>query len=114
MPPADKDMRSARFFPAALLNYGQNILAGAIAKVRMKRQLCSVVRTESVVLTWQQLRDDSIALATFLKGAGVGSQDRVAAWMPNVPETIVAMIATSILGATFTSTSPDFGVAGCA
>ena len=103
LPPADKDMRSARFFPAALLNYGQNILAGGDREGANEEAI--VFRREDGqrrVLTWQQLRDDSIALATFLKGAGVGSQDRVAAWMPNVPETIVAMIATSILGATFT------------
>ncbi|MEI8081116.1 MAG: acetoacetate--CoA ligase, partial [Actinomycetes bacterium] len=42
----------------------------------------------------------------------VGAGDRVAAWMPNVPETMIAMLATASLGATFTSTSPDFGVAG--
>lgn len=113
LPPADKDMRSARFFPAALLSYGQNILSGGDRQGANEEAI--IFRREDGerrVVTWQQLAEDSLALATFLKGAGVGPQDRVAAWMPNVPETIVAMVATSILGATFTSTSPDFGVAG--
>lgn len=113
LPPANKDMRSAQFFPAALVNYGQNLISGgdrpgANEDAIVYRREDGVRRT----LNWAQLRDDSIAFATFLAGAGVGPTDRVAAWMPNVPETIVAMIATSLLGATFTSTSPDFGVAG--
>ena len=113
LPPAGKDMRAAQFFPAALLNYGENLLAGG-DRPGANDEAIIFRREDGVrrVMTWQQLRDDSIAFASFLAGAGVGSNDRVAAWMPNVPETIVAMIATSLLGATFTSTSPDFGVAG--
>lgn len=113
LPPAGKDMREAKFFPAALLNYGQNLLAGG-DRPGANEQAIVFVREdgERRELTWQQLREQAEALATFLAAAGVGPKDRVAAWMPNVPETIVAMIATSLLGATFTSTSPDFGAAG--
>ena len=51
-------------------------------------------------------------LAAALRAAGVGPGDRVAAYMPNMPETIVAMLATASLGAIFSSASPDFGVQG--
>jgi acetoacetyl-CoA synthetase len=47
-----------------------------------------------------------------LTSLGVGKGDRVAAYLPNVPETVIAMLATASLGGTFTSCSPDFGVQG--
>ena len=52
------------------------------------------------------------ALAAALAETGVGPGHRVAAWLPNIPETIVTMLATAAVGATFSSTSPDFGTAG--
>ncbi len=113
LPPAGKDMRSAQFFPAALISYGQNLLEGG-TREGANNEAIIFQREDGVrrTLTWSELNDSAVALASFLAGAGVGPKDRVAAWMPNVPETIVAMIATSLLGATFTSTSSDFGVAG--
>lgn len=113
LPPAGKDMRDARFFPAALLSYGQNLLEGG-SRPGANEEAIVFQREdgERRTLSWHELTESSVAFASFLAGAGVGPKDRVAAWMPNVPETIVAMIATSLLGATFTSTSPDFGVAG--
>lgn len=113
VPPAGLDMRAARFFPAASLNFAANVLAGgdrpgasATALVYCRED---GVRRE---LTWVELREQVGALAAFLRATGVGPSDRVAAWMPNVPETMIAMLATASIGATFTSTSPDFGVAG--
>jgi acetoacetyl-CoA synthetase len=50
--------------------------------------------------------------AAALKGTGIGAGDRVAAYLPNLPETIIAMLATASIGAVFTSASPDFGVQG--
>ena len=113
LPPAGQDMRSAKFFPAALISYGQNLLEGGTRPGANDEAI--VFQREDGVrrsVSWTELNDSAVALASFLAGAGVEPGDRVAAWMPNVPETIVAMIATSLLGATFTSTSPDFGVAG--
>ena len=52
------------------------------------------------------------ALANFLKIQGVTKGDRVAAYMPNMPETVIMMLATSSIGAIFSSASPDFGVDG--
>lgn len=113
LPPAGTDIRSAKFFPAATLNVAANLLAGG-DRPGANETAIVFVREDGVrrELSWEQLRADSLAFAAFLKSVGVGPGDRVAAWMPNVPETVIAMIATALLGATFTSTSPDFGVAG--
>jgi acetoacetyl-CoA synthetase len=52
------------------------------------------------------------SLANFLKKEGVVKGDRIAAYMPNVPETVIMMLAASSIGAIFSSASPDFGVDG--
>ena len=63
-------------------------------------------------LSWRELREEVSRAARALLDAGVTVGDRVAAVMPNMPETVIAMLATASLGATFTSCSPDFGVQG--
>ncbi|MEI6621068.1 MAG: acetoacetate--CoA ligase [Actinomycetes bacterium] len=113
VPPAGQDMRAAKFFPAASLNFATNVLGGGdrpgASPVALVYRREDGVRRE---LTWTELRERVCSLAHFLSSVGVGAGDRVAAWMPNVPETVIAMLAAASLGATFTSTSPDFGVAG--
>ena len=108
---ADKaKMPGARFFPQARLNFAENLLrhsgrAGdAIVFWGEDRG-----RTR---LTHAQLRDDVSRMQQALAAAGVKAGDRVAAFMPNMPETVVAMLGAASLGATFTSCSPDFGVQG--
>jgi acetoacetyl-CoA synthetase len=59
-----------------------------------------------------ELHDEVSRMQQALAGAGVAEGDRIAAFMPNMPETVVAMLAGASLGATFTSCSPDFGVQG--
>lgn len=113
LPPAHSDMRSARFFPAATLSLTENLLAGG--QRPGAGQYAIVYRREDGVrrtLTWAQLEYQVDQMTAFLRSVGVTIGDRVAAWMPNVPETVIALMATANLGATFTSTSPDFGVAG--
>lgn len=107
------DMRSARFFPVARLSFAENLLAGG--DLPGANEVAVVFRREDGIqreLTWTQLREHVAALACYLRECGVGPGDRVAAWMPNAPETVVAMLAAAQIGAVFTSTSPDFGVAG--
>jgi acetoacetyl-CoA synthetase len=101
----------ARFLPDATLNVAENLLAPrpgadevAIEAWREDGRARSV--------TWDELRSEVAAVAAALAAVGVGPGDRVAAWMPHVPETVVAMLAAASLGAVFTSTSADFGVAG--
>jgi acetoacetyl-CoA synthetase len=99
------------FFPHALLNIvdtflqpRDNVNADAIVYVSETG--------ERHCITWSQLRIDVNRATHALRQYGVQAGDRVAAWMPNRPETIVLYLATQALGAIFTSTSSDFGVQG--
>jgi acetoacetyl-CoA synthetase len=107
---ADGDeMPGARFFPDATLNFAENLL-------RHRRQSDAIVfwGEEKVRrrLTGAELYDEVSRFQQALAAAGVEAGDRVAAFMPNMPETVIAMLAAASLGATFTSCSPDFGVQG--
>ncbi|HVR28699.1 MAG TPA: acetoacetate--CoA ligase [Thermoanaerobaculia bacterium] len=98
-----------RWFPEARLNFAENLLAG---RGRPGSEIAIVFRGETGVrreLRWDELRGDVAALAGALRRRGIGAGDRVAALLPNLPETVVAMLATASLGAIFSSTSPDFG-----
>jgi acetoacetyl-CoA synthetase len=105
-------MPGARFFPDAQLNYAENLLAGRgerghedalvfWGEDKVKRRLTNAELLSAVSRVTQALR-----------AVGVGRGDRVAGYMPNMPETIIAMLATSALGAIWSSASPDFGVQG--
>ena len=63
-------------------------------------------------LTFDELRTEVAAVAAGLAARGIASGDRVAGFVPNCPEAIIAMLATTSLGATWSSCSPDFGVSG--
>jgi len=106
----DRDrMPGARFFPDARLNFAENLLRHRHGSDAL------VFRGEDKVrrrLTAGELYDEVSRMQQALAAAGVEAGDRVAAFMPNMPETIVAMLAATSLGATFTSCSPDFGVQG--
>jgi acetoacetyl-CoA synthetase len=113
--PPSRSVREARFFPGAALNFAENLLGGVRhAPSGAAGDALVFVREDNVrrVLTWAQLSNAAHAFASHLLDAGVRPGDRVAAWMPNTPETVVAMLGASLVGAVFTSTSPDFGVAG--
>ncbi len=97
------------WFAGARLNFAENLLRrhdDAPALIAWDE------RGPSGGRTWAELRQQVAAAAAALRSLGVGEGDRVAAWMPNVPETIVAMLATAAVGAVWTSCSPDFGVEG--
>ena len=102
-------MPGARWFPQARLNFAENLLR------RRDDSDALVFRGEDKVqrrVSHQELYDQVSRVAQALKGAGIGEGDRVAAYLPNMPETIVAMLAASSLGAIWSSCSPDFGVNG--
>ena len=63
-------------------------------------------------MSWLELKSQVSAVANFLKTKGIKSGDRVAAYLPNIPETIIMMLASASIGAVFSSASPDFGVEG--
>ena len=102
-------MPGAKFFPDARLNYAENLLrerdaAPAITfwgEDRVKRRLSK-----------RQLYDLVSRIAQALADAGVKKGDRVAGYLPNVPEATAALLATASLGAVWSSCSPDFGVQG--
>ena len=102
-------MPGAQFFPEARLNFAQNLLR------RRDNHDAIVFWGEDKVkrrLSFAELYDAVSRLAQALKTEGVGQGDRVAGFMPNLPETVIAMLATTALGAVWSSCSPDFGVQG--
>ena len=105
-------MRTARFFPDAQLSVARNLLDGRGTDPDSAAVLYRREDGFSQDLTWNQLRSQVAAAAQALRARGVGEGDRVAAWMPNRPETVVLMIAAASIGALFSSTSADFGVSG--
>ncbi|MDA9648892.1 acetoacetate--CoA ligase [Alphaproteobacteria bacterium] len=102
-------MPGSKFFPTGKVNYAENMLSGGNTGVAIVFKSENKVRKE---VSWKELKDQVAALANFLKKEGVVKGDRVAAYMPNMPETVMMMLATSSVGAIFSSASPDFGVDG--
>jgi acetoacetyl-CoA synthetase len=102
-------MPGARFFPNVKLNFAQNLLR------HKDERMALVFRNEwghKREITYAELHAEVGRIAHALKESGVGAGDRVAGFMPNLPETIIAMLAATSLGATWSSCSPDFGISG--
>lgn len=103
------NMLAARFFPEARLSYAENLLrrdddGDALVfwgEDKLQRRW-----------SWRELRAQVSLLQQAMRGAGIQAGDRVAGFMPNMPETIAAMLAANSLGAVWTSCSPDFGADG--
>ena len=104
-----REMPGARWFPNASLNYAEHVFAGkggsapAILHASELRELGEV--------SWDELRERVAACAAGLRGLGVERGDRVVAYLPNIPEAIVAFLASASIGAIWSSCSPDFGAA---
>ena len=106
----DRSMPGADWFPGARLNYAQHILAqekpGADAVLYLSEQ------APLQGYRWERLAAEVRILATELRRRGVRSGDRVVAYMPNIPQAMVAMLAATSIGAVWASCSPDFGSQG--
>jgi acetoacetyl-CoA synthetase len=102
----ERVMPGARWFPGATINYAEHALARAADVAIVAR---SQTRGVDVTLTRGELADRVARAAAGLQRLGVGRGDRVVAYLPNVPETIVAFLATASLGAIFSSCAPEFG-----
>src|SRR4051794_23244388 len=104
---ASRAMPGARWFPEVELNYAEYALrdrdpgATAILRASESRELAEV--------SWGEVRTQAARIAAGLKELGVGRGDRVAAYMPNIPETVAAFLATASLGAIWSSAAPEFG-----
>jgi acetoacetyl-CoA synthetase len=103
---AESEMPGARWFPGAELSYPEHALRrrdDGIAVIA-----CSQSR-ETRTLTWAELADQVARCAAGLRRLGVVRGDRVAAYMPNIPETLVAFLAAASIGAVWSSCAPEFG-----
>jgi acetoacetyl-CoA synthetase len=100
-------MPGATWFPGAQLNYAEHLFRGkrdsdvAVLHASELRELDE--------LRWGELRDRVASLAAALRELGVRRGDRVVAYLPNVPEALIALCAAASIGATWSSCSPDFG-----
>jgi acetoacetyl-CoA synthetase len=105
-----RSMPGAEWFPGARLNYAQHVL-------RRERPETDALYHQSettplAALSWPDLAGSVRVLGTRLRAMGVRPGDRVASCMPNIPQTVIAMLATTSIGAVWTSCSPDFGGRG--
>lgn len=103
------DTKNANFFPNSTLNYAQNLLK---RKDQSPALIAYSEKGKTQTLSFRQLYEQTAKIVGLLKELGVKPGDRVAGYLPNIPETIIAMLATASLGATWSSCSPDFGAKG--
>jgi acetoacetyl-CoA synthetase len=102
-------MPGARWFPDARLNFAENML-----RYRDDRQAL-VFKSETGLnrsMSYRQLYTQVAGVASAMRSMGVEPGDRVAGYLPNIPETVVAMLAATSIGAIWSSCSPDFGISG--
>ncbi len=106
---SSNEMPGARWFDGAKLNFAENLLKFRDNKIAI---ISSREDQPNVELTYKQLYDAVASCADGLQKLGVKKGDRVAGFVPNYPESIIAMLATTSLGALWSSCSPDFGLKG--
>jgi acetoacetyl-CoA synthetase len=98
-----------KFFPNAKLNYAENLLK------KNNEEDAIIFKSENnykISLSWKNLKLNVAEISEWMSFIGVNKGDRVAAYMPNIPESVIAYLSTSTVGAIWSSCSPDFGVAG--
>jgi acetoacetyl-CoA synthetase len=102
-------MPGARWFPGATLNYAEHVLRMPGLADDDPAVIGHSQTRERVTLTAARLRDEVRRVRAGLRRLGIGRGDRVAAYAPNIPETFVLLLATTSLGAVFSSCAPEFG-----
>lgn len=102
-------MPGAKWFTGAKLNFAENLLRFNNDKVALifRNEQC-----QGRSLTYSELNKNVAQFAAALRKSGIKANDCVAAFMPNMPETVIAMLATTSIGAIWSSCSPDFGFQG--
>ena len=100
-------MPGAEWFKGLRLNYAENLLKFNDNRVAIESYS---ENGDKVILTYKELNSKVSALSSYLQSIKIKEGDRIAAIMPNIPETIIMMLAASSIGAIWTSCSPDFGV----
>ncbi len=108
---ANSEMPGAEWFEGTSLNYAEHALEGPDAGGGDALAVLARSQTRGAVeLSWAELRDQVARARVGLMALGVGRGDRVAAYLPNIPETLVAFLATASLGAVWASCAPEMGV----
>ncbi|BFV60459.1 acetoacetate--CoA ligase [Kitasatospora sp. CMC57] len=108
----DRSMPGARWFPGARLNYAAEALRrGEQAGDRDRPAILHLDESGEppTALSWAELRRQVGSLSAALREHGIRPGDRVAGYLPNIPEAVVALLATAAVGAVWTSCAPDFG-----
>jgi acetoacetyl-CoA synthetase len=106
---ADASMPGARWFPGATLNYARNALRAAGTDPDRPAVIAHSERGRTDSLSYRQLASEVGRVAAGLRALGVTKGDRVVALLPNIPQAVVALLATASIGAIWSSCSPDFG-----
>src|SRR3954452_23118069 len=102
---ASRGMPGAQWFPGTLVNYAEHAFRGKSGLA----MIAGGEDREDVEWNWDELAELAARIAVGLRELGVGRGDRVAAYMPNIPATVAAFLATASVGAVWSSCSPDFG-----
>lgn len=107
----DAPMPRTRWFTGTRLNYAEQVLRheGTGDAARPMLHHCSETRPEIASLSWAEVGGAVRKLATKLRALGVTKGDRIVAYMPNIPETVIAMLASTAIGATWATAAPEFG-----
>ncbi|MEY2953678.1 MAG: hypothetical protein RLZZ401_1765, partial [Pseudomonadota bacterium] len=114
-PDGQSRMIDAKWFPGAQVNYAQQIFrhvdaahaAGCMAITSHSEK--SLGASPARQISWPELKAQVASLALYLRAQGVRPGDRVAAYMPNIPEAIVAFLATVSIGGVWSICAPDMG-----
>ncbi|MEU3599130.1 acetoacetate--CoA ligase [Streptomyces sp. NPDC006798] len=105
----DPAMPGAHWFTGATLNYAEHALRAADTRPGEAALVHVDEAHEPAETSWAELRDQVAALAAHLRDLGVTPGDRVCAYLPNIPQAVVAFLASAAVGAVWTSCAPDFG-----
>ncbi|MFV0306874.1 MAG: acetoacetate--CoA ligase [Desertimonas sp.] len=103
-------MPEVRWFPGGTLNYAEHVLAAADDRPDDIAVSAHSQTRAARDLTWSQLRADVARAAAGLRALGVERGDRVVAFAPNIPETMITLLAAASIGAVWSSCAPEFGV----
>jgi len=98
-----------KFFPDSMINYAENLLK------KNDSSSAIIFKSENgykTVLSWQDLNVKVAQVSNWMRSYKINKGDRVAAYLPNIPETVIAYLSTSVIGAIWSSCSPDFGSTG--
>ncbi|RLL46870.1 acetoacetate--CoA ligase [Oceanobacillus piezotolerans] len=105
---SERNMPGSEWFSGSMLNYTENIFSNF-----QENKRAIFFRSETVEkreYTWKELKEQVASVAFHLRKLGVNKGDRVVSYMPNIPEAVIALLATASIGAIWSSCSPDFGL----